>query len=144
MFKRPESVLVLVYTVDTQVLLLQRCDDERFWQSVTGSLEASETPAEAAQRELFEETGLSELVVDHKQSTTFEIKGPWRARYAPDVTHNKEHRFSVQLPCVQAITLHPEEHRHFLWLPAADAISKASSLTNRSAIEEVVLNGVAS
>jgi dATP pyrophosphohydrolase len=39
-YKRPISVLVVIYAQDTKrVLMLQRCDDPDFWQSVTGSLE---------------------------------------------------------------------------------------------------------
>ena len=58
-FKRPESVLVVVYTRTGKVLLLKRADDPDFWQSVTGSLLWEETePRQAAARELREETGL--------------------------------------------------------------------------------------
>ncbi len=39
-YKRPVSVLVVIYAEDTKrVLMLQRRDDPDFWQSVTGSLE---------------------------------------------------------------------------------------------------------
>ena len=38
-YKRPESVLVLVYTMNKQVLLLRRRRFHHFWQSVSGSLE---------------------------------------------------------------------------------------------------------
>ena len=52
-FKRPESVLVVVYTRTGKVLLLKRADDPDFWQSVTGSLLWEETePRQAAAREL--------------------------------------------------------------------------------------------
>lgn len=39
-FKRPVSVLVVIFAQDIKrVLMLQRRDDLEFWQSVTGSLE---------------------------------------------------------------------------------------------------------
>lgn len=39
-YKRPESVLVVIYANSSgRVLMLQRRDDPDFWQSVTGSLE---------------------------------------------------------------------------------------------------------
>jgi len=38
-YKQPVSVLVLVHTIDLQVLLLERADRPGFWQSVTGSLD---------------------------------------------------------------------------------------------------------
>ncbi|MCE1736838.1 NUDIX domain-containing protein, partial [Enterobacter hormaechei] len=57
-YKRPESVLVMIYAVDSKrVLMLQRRDDPEFWQSVTGSLEQDEKPREAALREVQEEVG---------------------------------------------------------------------------------------
>ncbi len=58
-YKHPESVLVVVYCRTTKrVLMLQRKDDQDFWQSVSGSLEPGETPLQAAQREVFEELQL--------------------------------------------------------------------------------------
>jgi dATP pyrophosphohydrolase len=54
-YKRPVSVLVVIYAQDTKrVLMLQRRDDPDFWQSVTGSLE-EETASQAAAREVKEE-----------------------------------------------------------------------------------------
>ena len=38
-WKRPVSVLVIVYSQDGKVLLLRRKQPDDFWQSVTGSLE---------------------------------------------------------------------------------------------------------
>ena len=52
LFKRPESVLVVVYTQQLDVLLICRQKPAGFWQSVTGSLEPGETPSQAAGREL--------------------------------------------------------------------------------------------
>ena len=58
-WKRPESVLVVVYTAADEVLVLLRRQPPDFWQSVTGSLRWDEThPLDAARRELREETGL--------------------------------------------------------------------------------------
>ena len=58
-FKLPVSVLVVIYAEDTKrVLMLQRRDDPAFWQSVTGSLEAGETAAQAAVREVKEEVAI--------------------------------------------------------------------------------------
>jgi len=42
-YKRPESVLVVIYTARPEVLLLHRSDMPEYWQSVTGSLEDRET-----------------------------------------------------------------------------------------------------
>lgn len=138
--RRPESVLVVIYT-PTEILLLKRNADFEFWQSVTGSLEADEIPVDAAYRELAEETGISNAeLVDCQHSVYFDISPRWRSRYASGVTRNLEHVFLCPLPARQTVTLCPEEHTEFVWLGYDDAMVKATSHTNRSAIEQFVMN----
>jgi len=144
-FKRPESVLVLIYTQQGDVLLMQRVDTPTFWQSVTGGLETDETTTSAAARELFEETGIDAkhcktVITDHLCSTLFEISGVWRKRYHPDQTHNREHLFSVKLEKQVEIKLNGDEHSTYVWLPANHAIERATSPTNKQAIEDIVLS----
>lgn len=138
LFKRPESVLVVIYTIELDVLLICRQSPAGFWQSVTGSLEHRESPREAAQRELFEETGIRQDVVDHRVQRVFPIRPAWQKRYAPGVTENLEHEFSVQLPGRCAVTLDPAEHSDYQWLPLVDAIAKVSSRSNRSALQSIL------
>src|SRR4030095_2363231 len=57
-YKLPVSTLVVVYTPDLRVLLLERADYPGHWQSVTGSQEPGETLVATATRELREETGI--------------------------------------------------------------------------------------
>jgi dATP pyrophosphohydrolase len=137
LFKRPESVLVVVYTVDLDVLLICRREPADFWQSVTGSLEAGELPADAARRELLEETGIRAEVVDHGISRSFPIKPAWRRRFGPGVSENLEHEFSAPLPGRCEVVLDSSEHTHYLWLPIVDAIAKVSSNTNRAALQAI-------
>lgn len=139
-YKRPESVLVLVYTRTGEVLLLERARPRSFWQSVTGSLEWGESARRAAARELFEETGLraGQRLLDLGHTERFPIVPPWRARYAPDVHRNLEHWFALRLPSRRTIRLSPSEHRQYRWLPAWQAAQRASSWTNRAAIRQVV------
>jgi len=138
-------VLVLVYTRQGDVLLMQRVDVPEYWQSITGGLEKEELALAAAHRELIEETGidlqqLNSSVTDHQCSSLFEISGVWRKRYHPDQTHNREHLFSVQLNGQVPITLNCSEHSAFAWLPANQAIERATSPTNKQAIEDIVLS----
>ena len=140
-FKRPESVLVVIYTVTGEVLLLERQQPPGYWQSVTGSLRWDETPEQAARRELHEETGVEagDLLVDCGYKNRFEILPAWRARYAPDVHQNTEYVFRIELPEPVQVNLNPAEHCQAQWLPAKVAALRASSYTNQIAIERLVL-----
>ena len=139
--KRPESVLVVVYTRAGEVLMLRRTRPAGFWQSVTGSLEWGESPRQAAERELFEETGLRSggRLVDCRVQVRFPIVRAWRDRYAPNVRFNLEHRFRLQLPGRRLIRIDPDEHREYRWLPQPRAARLASSWTNRDAILQLPL-----
>ena len=136
-FKIPRSVLVIVHTRDLQVLLLERADHPRFWQSVTGSQDEGETLEQTAVRELMEETGLRAAdyrLSDWALSHDFEIFEEWRWRYAPGVTHNTEHVFSLMIPAPLDIRLEPREHLAFEWLPYDRAAEKVFSWTNAAAL----------
>jgi dATP pyrophosphohydrolase len=136
--KLPVSVLVVVHTAALEVLLLERAARPGFWQSVTGSLDrADEPPADAARRELREETGIDARPQDLKRwnlAYTFEIFAQWRHRFAPGTTHNTEHVFSLALPGRVPVALAPAEHTASQWLPWEKAAVKCFSWSNRDAI----------
>lgn len=144
-YKRPESVLVVVYTRDGKVLLLRRADNPAYWQSVTGSLEwGDESPALTAVRELFEETGIVapvEALRDWRIRREYEIFPEFRYRYAPGVTHNVEHFFSIELPAEVPMRLSPGEHLEYAWVDFGTAAARVFSWTNREAIERVQSRG---
>ncbi len=135
-YKRPESVLVLVYTPRHQVLVLRRLKPDYFWQSVAGSLEWGESPLAAAERELFEETGLGVGgMIDCQLQNRFLIYPMWRQRYGPKVIENTEHVFRLESEEARAVTLDAKEHSEFCWMDARAAALRVSSHTNRVAIE---------
>ena len=139
-YKIPISVLVVIHTPDMQVLLLERADRPGFWQSVTGSQNPGETLAQTAQREVGEETGLDARryqLTDWGKQNQYEIYQRWRGRYAPGVTQNTEHVFSLQVPQVLPITLAGREHLQYVWLPLNDAADKVFSWSNAAAIREL-------
>ena len=136
-FKRPVSVLVVIYTPDLQVLLLERAAHPGYWQSVTGSVERAESLIETAQREVAEETGIMADLAEFKDWQTtnnFEIFAEWRHRYAPGVSQNTEHVFSLEIPQAHRVRLAPNEHRNQCWLPWQQAAEKCFSWSNRDAI----------
>lgn len=141
-YRRPESVLVVIYTRERRCLLLRRVRPPDFWQSVTGTLRWGETPAAAAAREVAEETGLDPAGLrDAGIERSFPILPAWRERYAPDVERNVEHWWYLELPAAVPVRLDPAEHTEYRWLPLAAAAEKASSWTNREALERLADDG---
>jgi len=126
----------VVYTPAGEVLLLERVQPQGYWQSVTGSLEWGESADHAAQRELYEETGLQggDKLLATGQVSCFQILPAWKPRYAADVHKNTEYVYQLELTHIQDITLHRQEHINYRWLPAAQAAEQVASTTNRAAI----------
>ncbi|WP_301100801.1 dihydroneopterin triphosphate diphosphatase [Propionivibrio sp.] len=136
-YKTPISVLVIIHTPDLQVLLLERALHPGYWQSVTGSQENGETLIATAVREVAEETGINaseRTFRDWQLSNTFEIFAEWRYRYAPGITSNTEHVFSLEIAQALPVTIAPDEHLNYLWLPWREAAEKCFSWSNRDAI----------
>jgi len=137
-YKIPRSVLVVVHTPDLQVLMMERAGWQDFWQSVTGSLaHEDELLRETATREVREETGIDANHYDLRDwgiENRFEIFKRHRSRYAPGVTHNLEHVFSLEVPAGTTVRLDPAEHLSFRWLPYREAAALTLSWTNRDTI----------
>ncbi|HTV95718.1 MAG TPA: dihydroneopterin triphosphate diphosphatase [Steroidobacteraceae bacterium] len=137
-YRRPESVLIVIYTAGGEFLLLERRRPAGFWQSVTGSLEWGETADAAARRELIEETGITQGLLRNLQWTqVYDILPSFGKKYAPGVTRNLEHAFALKLMQRVPVRLSEHEHAQYRWMPAAEAIAKASSSTNRAVIRQL-------
>jgi len=139
-FRRPESVLIVIHTEGGEFLLLERRRPPGFWQSVTGSMEWGETADAAARREVIEETGIRQGVLVNLQWTqVYEILPAFGKVYAPGITQNLEHAFSLRLQDRVPVVLSDAEHAQFRWVAAADAMEAAASSTNRAVIAELRL-----
>jgi dATP pyrophosphohydrolase len=137
-FRRPESVLIVIYTQGGEFLILERRRPPGFWQSVTGSMEWGESADLAARREVIEETGITQGVMVNLQWTqVYEILPAFGKIYAPGVTLNLEHAFSLRLQQRVPITL--TEHVQYRWASDSDALATVSSSTNRAVIAELRL-----
>jgi dATP pyrophosphohydrolase len=141
--KIPLSVLVVIHTAALDVLLIQRADASDFWQSVTGSKEdEQEQLLVTAAREVYEETGidcrtgaaLAPVLLDWHLENVYEIYPRWRHRYAPGVTRNTEHLFSLQVSDGTPVTLSPREHLAARWMPWREAAEACYSPSNAEAI----------
>ena len=142
-FKNNQSVLVVIYAKDTnRVLMLQRQDDPEFWQSVTGTIESGETPKNTAIRELWEEVRLeisenSTALFDCNESIEFEIFPHFRYKYAPNVTHCREHWFLLAME--QEFEPVLSEHLAYQWVSPEQAIQMTKSSNNAEAIRKYIL-----
>ncbi|NLC23162.1 MAG: dihydroneopterin triphosphate diphosphatase [Oxalobacter sp.] len=158
-YKIPESVLVVIYTSERDVLLIERADNPGFWQSVTGSRATQEeTLVETAIREVGEETGirvipalsgsalpdnviLQENLHDWHMTNRYEIYPAWRHRFAPGVTMNTEHVFGLCVPKDIPVRLEPREHLQYAWLDWLDAADRCFSASNAEAILQLSQRG---
>lgn len=140
--KIPVSVLVVIYTPELDVLLLERADRPGFWQSVTGSKDAFDEALEVtAQREVAEETGIDARqfqLTDWQLENVYEIYPVWRHRYAPGVIHNTEHVFGLCVDKSTSVTLSPREHLQYAWLPVREAADRCFSASNAEAILQLL------
>jgi dATP pyrophosphohydrolase len=97
----------------------------------------------AARREVIEETGIRQGVLVNLQWTqVYDILPAFGKVYAPGITRNLEHAFSLRLAQRVPVILSDSEHVRFKWVSGAEAVDLASSSTNRAVIETLRLGSV--
>ncbi len=102
-------------------LMLHRAVDD-YWHVVAGVVEDGETFAEAAARELREETGLDAGVVDVGVKQRYSVPDEMRSEYLPGVAEVEIENFAVSVPTGWEPRLN-EEHDYYRWLILAEAIA---------------------
>jgi len=119
------TISVVVRRDDGRVLLLKRTEARGgFWQPVTGHVEAGEAPAQAAQRELKEETGASSEV----KTLNYE-----HAFWAPNARLIRETAFVARTN--ELVKFDPAEHSDAQWFSVSEAISQVPYAGLKRAIQ---------
>jgi lipoyl(octanoyl) transferase/dATP pyrophosphohydrolase len=141
--RRPFSVQVFLVSKDItnahSYLLLHRhalpqLGLPAFWQGISGALEASETFAEAALREVREETSIAlPSVIDTGFTQSFPIKPEWREKYGEGPSEITERLFFAVLPAGVEPTL-SHEHSEWHWCSAEEAIHRLTFGRNAECI----------
>lgn len=117
-----------------EVLVLQRTVEMGgFRQIVTGKIDPGETPKEAAQRELAEETGFSAEVEDLRYVHAFGFGDDWKIV--------REHAFAAFVEEGASVRLQPSEHVEAEWMPVARALEALPFAGLKRAVEKAVQLG---
>ncbi len=118
---------------ETRVLLLRRRPERGgFWQIITGRMEAGETPAQAAARELEEETGLHAEPRDLDYRHSFALTETVPPRLVD------ERAFCVWLPENRAVRL-GDEHDDHAWVDVPTALARLPFQGLREAVKRALV-----
>jgi lipoyl(octanoyl) transferase len=143
---RPESVRlikVMVHDDDRVLLLHRRPERGNFWQPITGGIEDGESAAEAARREVLEETGNRGEPEETGVTQSFMIESQFlSSRYGMPVIAS-EIGFAAALDSQLPIRLDGEEHDQYGWFTFPEAYERIRWTDDREALErlEESLNG---
>lgn len=118
---RTEREAAIIVRRGEQFLMLHRVPDD-YWHVVAGAVEADESFAEAAARELLEETGLHAAVADLAMPQTYALPEMLRHEYGPGVLEVTIGNFSVEVPPGWEPKLNEEHDRH-RWCGLSEAIA---------------------
>ncbi|HTD64459.1 MAG TPA: NUDIX domain-containing protein [Verrucomicrobiae bacterium] len=118
-----------------EFLMLHRAVED-YWHVVAGVVEDGETFAEAAARELREETGLDAPVVDVRMPQVYRVPDEMRSEYLTGVDQVAIENFTVNAPAGWEPVLN-DEHDYYNWLTAAEAIAIAHWPETREVLASV-------
>jgi 8-oxo-dGTP pyrophosphatase MutT (NUDIX family) len=127
----PREVAVFVHR-DRLLLVLHRTRED-YWHVVAGALEQGETFADAAARELREETGLIGEPVDLRLEQTYAVTEDVRPLYPAGASDVMIGNFHVAAPAGWEPTLN-EEHDRYVWVPVDVAPELMYWIETREAI----------
>lgn len=116
----PQEVFVLVRRGKDYLVLHRSPPQGSYWHCVAGGLEQGESSAEAAVRELREETGLKAALVDLERRYVYELE-QWERRYEPGAERITVDCFLAEAPEGWEPTI-DWEHDDYRWCSAAEAV----------------------
>ena len=134
---RGDQEIVVVVRRDGELLVMRRAPERLgYWSLVAGGVEPDETPQEAAQRELLEETGLRAEVRPLPVSLSYSLLDDppaIRARYAPGIERVTVHAFVADADAGWEPTL-DAEHDVYRWCEVDAAVELMAYETTRDAL----------
>lgn len=122
MTRLPVEVFVVVRRSEEYLVVHRTPRAGAYWHGIAGGVEDGETPAAAARRELWEETGLEAAPTDLQTTFAYSLdeEPGYRARF-PGVDEIVVHTFLVDVPEGWEPALN-EEHDDYRWCSQDDAV----------------------
>ena len=134
---RGDQEIVVVVRREGELLAMRRAPERLgYWSLVAGGLEPEETPQEAAQRELLEETGLRAGVRSLPIQLSYSLLDDppaIRARYAPGIERVTVHGFVADAEAGWEPVL-DAEHDLYRWCDLEEAVELMAYETARDAL----------
>jgi lipoyl(octanoyl) transferase len=134
---RGDQEVIVVVRRDGELLVMRRAPERLgYWSLVSGGVESQETPREAAERELIEETGLKAEVSELPVALSYSLLDDppaIRARYGPGIETVTVHPFVADAPAGWEPTL-DAEHDVYRWCGLDEALELMAYDTARDAL----------
>jgi 8-oxo-dGTP pyrophosphatase MutT (NUDIX family) len=133
--RRPEEVFVFVRRGEDYLILHRSPEQGAYWHCVAGGLEEGETFADAAARELREETGLEAALVDLGRHFVYRLE-EWEPRYRPDGGEIRVECFLADAPADWEPSL-DWEHDDYRWCLAQEGAELLFWPEPREVLQEI-------
>lgn len=127
-------VFILSRTLEPKFLLLRRSRDRGgFWQPVSGGIEENESSVQAAKREIFEETGITDI----KHLIDLEVSYKYEAIKKNVPLKMKDMCFGLEVPDITSVNL-SREHSAYKWCKKEEVYTYLNWKYIRLAFEKLI------